>query len=304
MKEKQIKEFANELKEMLSGMVEAGTRVDIHETVKNNDVTYPSVTIMKKEMHGAPSIRLDGFYHDYLEGRNIEEIAESVLAMAEPMSEADFDMEAFMDFDSAKENILFRVVGLEQNSRRLSEMPHVRFLDLAITFYYMLEQKEGSDMAASIQIQNDHLELWQVDTETLYGIAMKNTVEKMPVRLRAVFDVLTEALQVEAPEVEPERKSSMYVLSNEKNFYGAAAIYYPGVLKEAAARFDGDLYILPSSVHEVILLPVNKGDESDVSYFNEMIKEINLAHVAAEEVLSDHLYYYDRERDELMLPAK
>lgn len=304
MKERQIKEFANELKELLSEMAEEGTRVDIHETVKNNDVTYPSVTLMKKGTHGAPSIRLDGFYHDYLEGRSIEEIAEAVLDMAEPMPESGFDMEAFMDFDSAKENILFRVVGLAQNSRRLSEMPHVRFLDLAITFYYMLEQKEGSDMAASIQIQNDHLELWQVDTGTLYDIAMKNTVEKMPVRLRAVFDVLTEALQIDKPEVESERKGSMYVLSNEKNFYGAAAIYYPGVLKEAARKFNADLYILPSSVHEVILLPIGEEDAADISYFNEMIKDINLAHVAAEEVLSDHLYYYDRERDELMIPAK
>lgn len=304
MKEKQIKEFTNELKEMLSGMVEEGTRVDIHETVKNNDVTYPSVTLMKKETHGAPSIRLDGFYYDYLEGRSMEEIAEAVLTMAEPMPESGFDMEAFMDFKSAKANILFRVVGFEQNSRRLSEMPHVRFLDLAITFYYMLEQKEGSDMAASIQIQNDHLELWQVDTGMLYDIAIKNTVKKMPVRLRAVFDVLTEALQIEGPDMRSGQKGNMYVLSNEKNFYGAAAIYYPGVLKEAAERFDADLYILPSSVHEVILLPINKEDESDVSYFNEMIKDINLAHVAAEEVLSDHLYYYDRERDELTIPAR
>lgn len=304
MKEKQIKEFTTELKEILSEMVEEGTRVDIHETVKNNDVTYPSVTLMKKGTHGAPSIRLDGFYYDYLEGRSLEEIAEAVMDMAEPMTESGFDMEAFMDFDSAKENILFRVVGFEQNSRRLSEMPHVRFLDLAITFYYMLEQKEDSDMAASIQIQNDHLELWQVDTGTLYDIAMKNTVEKMPVRLRSVFDVLVEALQMEGAEVEPERKGRMYVLSNEKNFYGAAAIYYPGVLKEAAKRLDADLYILPSSVHEVILLPVEQGNESDVSYFNEMIRDINLAHVAAEEVLSDHLYYYDRERDEVTIPAK
>lgn len=303
MKEKQIKEFTNELKELLIQMVEEGTRVDIHETVKNNDVTYPSITLMKKGTHGAPSIRLDGFYHDYLEGRSMEEIAEAVLAMTDPMPESGFDMEAFMDFDSAKENILFRVVGLDQNSRRLSEMPHVRFLDLAITFYYMLEQKEGSDIAASIQIQNDHLELWQVDTETLYDIAMKNTVEKMPVRMRAVFDVLTEALQIEGPEVKPERKGSMYVLSNEKNFYGAAVIYYPGVLKEAAERFDADLYILPSSVHEVILLPIGKENDSDVSYFNDMIRDINLAHVAAEEVLSDHLYYYDRERNELVIPS-
>lgn len=303
MKEKQIKDFITKLTEMLSQMVEEGTRIDVHDTIKNNDVTYPAITLMKKQMQGAPSIRLDGFYYDYMEGRDLKEIAETILEMAEPMSDTDFDMEAFLDFERAQKNILFRIIGFEQNSKRLIEIPHVRFLDLAITFYYMLEQEEGSDMAASIQIQNDHLEIWQVDTGTLYDIAMKNTVEKMPVQLRAVFDVLTEMLHIDKPEVPKERKSGMYVLSNEKNFYGAAAIYYPGVLKEAASRFGTDLYILPSSVHEVILLPVKKEDDSNVSHFNEMIQDINVAHVAAEEVLSDHLYYYDREKDELRIPV-
>ncbi|MCH5281256.1 MAG: hypothetical protein J1E61_07270 [Lachnospiraceae bacterium] len=303
MKEKHMKEFITKLKEVLSEMVEEGTRIDIHETVKNNDVSYPAITLMPKGINGAPSIRLDGFYYDYLEGRNIEEIAEAIFSISEPMQDSGFDMEDFLDFDSAKENILFRVVGYKQNSKRLSEIPHVRFLDLAITFYYMLEREEGSDVVASIQIQNEHLEIWEVDTETLYDIAVENTVEKMPIRIRGVFEVLTEALHIDKFKTVPDYKGSMYVLSNEKNFYGAASICYPEVLKEAAEHFDADLYIIPSSVHEVLLFPVGKGDQSDVSYFNETIRDINMVHVAAEEVLSDHLYYYDRERDELMIPS-
>ena len=91
----------------------------------------------------------------------------------------------------------------------------------------------------------------------------------------------------------------MYVLSNRTRVQGASCILYPNILKDFAAAVKSDFYILPSSVHEVILLPV-QGDE-DEEGLKRMVCEVNETQVEREEVLSDSVYYYSREREKLSI---
>ena len=134
-------------------------------------------------------------------------------------------------------------------------------------------------------------------------------MEKMPVKFRSIQEILIEMLNqkgIETDDIQNEMTKMqdeipMYVLSNEQNYFGASVLYYPGALKEISKRFQSDLIILPSSIHEVIVLPVNGKEQFDE--MNEMIKEINKDQVADEEVLSDHLYYYNRSTEKLMIPS-
>lgn len=310
MKERNFNEFTEQLKEALYEKLGREIRIDIHETVKNNGVTYRALAILRDGSNVSPNIRIDGFYHSYREGTGLDEITAGIMEIYQYSRREKVDLSFFTDFAKAKEHILFKVVGFEKNKERLKVLPHFKFLDLALTFYLGVDltEKEGSN--ASVQIEKEHLKIWNIDEGTLYDIAMKNTVQKLPARCQTICDILLEMLEKDG--IKPGKEAiddfkkktdqmPMYVLSNPKNYFGAAVLYYPGVLKQLGETLQSDLIILPSSIHEIIILPANgKEDEEEL---NEMITDINIHQVAAEEVLSNHMYYYDRERDELRMPS-
>jgi len=86
--------------------------------------------------------------------------------------------------------------------------------------------------------------------------------------------------------------ADMFVLTNISRINGAACMLYEDVLSNFANSIDSDLYILPSSIHEVIIVPqVNNLDKTELC---QMVKEVNAEGVADDEILSDHVYVYNR----------
>lgn len=309
MKETDFYEFSKQLEEQLYQKLGRDVKIDIHETVKNNGVVYHAVAVLEKDCNISPNIRLDGYYHSYSEGIDIAKIAEDIADIYNRSRKGKIDVSFFTDFRKAKPNILLKVVGYEKNKERLKNIPHVKFLDLALTFYFNLEPEAAIGENASIQIENEHLKMWDIDMGKLYDLAMENTQQKLPPRCQNICDIIVDILKQEGIEpgtsvLDDFRTEAealpMYVVSNRKNYFGASVICYPDVLKKMAQRLHSDLIILPSSVHEIILLP-SDGKEN-VRELNDMIADINLHQVAEDEVLSDHLYYYDLERDELRMP--
>lgn len=313
MKEINFNEFVEQLKAALCERVDKETKIEVHETTKNNGITYYGLVMMKKDCNISPNICLEGFYASFRERiSSIEEIADEIMDIFESEQEKNnLNLNSFTDYQKAKERILFKIVNYEGNRKRLENLPHIKFLDLAMTFYYWVEQEEFPQLNASIQIEKSHLDLWGIDEGTLYDLALENTVKKMPASCRTIFDIVLQILEEDGitpgkSAIENFKEQSdevpMYVLSNRKNYFGAAALYYPGVLKKIGKTFESDLIVLPSSIHEVILLPAKRW--TDYDGLNEMIVDINENHVAKEEVLSNHFYYYDLERDELRMPER
>ena len=87
-------------------------------------------------------------------------------------------------------------------------------------------------------------------------------------------------------------RDGMYILSNTLRSYGAACIAYPHILEMIGEILQRDYYVLPSSVHEVVIVPYSSG--LDIRELDEMVREINVTQVAEEEVLSSHAYLYRR----------
>lgn len=309
MEKNKFNEFTEALKEALYQKMGREIRIDIHETVKNNGVSYRALAILRDGCNVSPNIRIDDFYRAYKEGFSMEEITDGILEVYRYSRREKIDLSYIMDFEKAKEYILFKVIGFEKNKERLKTIPHFKFLDLALTFYLGVNLM-GDAGNASVQIEKEHLEMWDIDEGSLYDIAMKNTVKKLPVQCRTVCDIVMEMLEQDG--IRPEREAMeelkktteqvpMYVLSNPKNYFGAAVLYYPGMLKQLGETLQSNLIILPSSIHEIIAIPADGRENPEE--MNEMIRDINMHQVAAEEVLSDHMYYYDLERDELQMPS-
>ena len=144
-----------------------------------------------------------------------------------------------------------------------------------------------------MMICRDQLARWGVTREEVYRQACENTWRLLPVDFRSMGAVMEDALFL--PSLDEVLK--LYVLTNRWKNYGAAAVLYEGQLQAVGEMVGENFFVIPSSVHEMLILPesrVPKREELD-----EMIKEINEIAVAPEEVLGDRAYYYDRDKAEL-----
>ena len=204
------------------------------------------------------------------------------------------DLSFFTDFDRVKYRIIYKLIHRQKNLTLLEDIPHYLFLDLAVVFCcYLPDTPNGN---GSILIHNNHMDYWKITAKTLYDLAIKNTPILLPYELKSMEDVLKCMCPAEsAPSLEADLTTdtpSMYVLSNTEKLYGASAMLYPDVISSFANFLDSDLCILPSSIHEVLLLPIK--ERSHDLELDHIVREVNASQVLEEDILSDHAYYFDR----------
>ena len=148
-----------------------------------------------------------------------------------------------------------------------------------------------------------------MDVNTLYELAGINTPRLLPADIKSMAEVMKKIANehmgsewrdafFEGLSDEP-KFMTQYVLTNCRGIKGAATVLYKGVLKTFADKIGNDLFILPSSVHEVILVPYE--DSMNVAELGAIVKAINLSEVPDEDVLSDHVYLYSRKTEQVIM---
>ena len=276
--------------------------VRLNDVMKNNGIVLSGITMMQDDSNISPTIYLNRYYEAYESGETtLGCIVEDVLATYERNKvKRSVDMRFFMNYENIKDRIIFKLIHAERNEALLKDVPHIRYLDLAIVFQCLVSEEMFGN--ATIMIHKAHLKLWQTTVEELYERALQNTPKLQRYDIKSMRDVLCEMMLLEemeggsTKEIEEYLKElpdsvPMYVLSNKSRVQGAACILYPNILKDFAAAIKSDFYILPSSIHEVILLPVE--GEEDVEALKNMVCEVNGSQVEREEVLSDSVYYFE-----------
>lgn len=272
-----------------------GKTYDIRVTTvtKNNDVRITGVIMMARGDTISPTIYLEGFYEQYQEGAAMERLVDEIISIYEDqMRDINLDMEFFQDFEKVRDRIFYKLISFEKNVRLLEDVPHFRWYDLAIVFYYAMEEELVGK--ASITIHNQHMTMWSQSVDSLYRTAQKNMKEGMPELLLTMSELFR---QMTGVRIQKDDEIPMYVLTNQEKIYGAAALLYSEQLKDLADRIGYDLLILPSSVHEVLLVPDDHRKGYD--FYIRMVDEVNRTQVEPEEVLSYKLYRYNRKRAEI-----
>jgi len=147
----------------------------------------------------------------------------------------------------------------------------------------------------NVLVHSDHLKLWNISEEVLHEYARENTMKLRPFKLQRLDNLIEEL----CPTEDPFRVEGlpMYVLTNTERMFGASGLLYDRLLFMAGEELEDDYYILPSSIHELILVPQKVVE--DPEYFEWMVHEINENELAPEDVLSDHVYFYDRSHHRL-----
>ena len=274
-------------------------KIEYKEVLKNNGIRLDGLLVRFSNKSISPTVYVNDYYDRYVAGEEIDEIADHIVWLIKNNSlEDDFDPESLILFENIKERIVYKLVNYEKNEDLLKTVPHKKFLDLAVVYYISI--KEDIFESASILINNAHLELWGKTMEDIDRLAKENSPRILKPELKSMAQTLMEIIRHEKKKPEDIDEDvlsdcGMYVLSNEKKQFGASAILYDNVIKDFSESLNSDLYILPSSVHEVIMIPSLLVDSVDK--LNEMICEVNATQVPLIDILSNHSYYYSRDKE-------
>lgn len=273
-------EFMNAMLCEIRGQVDAQVRTELYTVMKNNGTRRTGILFKQEDSNLAPTIYLEEFYQKYLKGQQVPDLADSICSIYQEIRvKKTCDCQNLFDFNHVKEHIVYKLIRRDANEELLKQIPYEPFLDLAVVYYIQIDNTRFG--SAAIQIRNEHLRYWRVEKEEIRRLAEKNTQRIYPVQIRQIVRF-------------------MYVATNEQCSLGAAVMRYPDFREKVRGMIRGDFYILPSSIHEVILVPESFGLEPE--RMQEMVKEINQTGVAPEEVLSDSVYYFDGE--EIRIVAK
>ena len=290
--------FKEELLDHLRQILGEEKRISFQSVEKNNGIREEAVVILEEGARIAPTIYLRGFFEDWKWGRKtMEEISRKILLQnARQEKEVDFSLDSFENYEKARGHVYFKLINYERNKVLLTKIPYIPYLDLAVVFYYRLEK--GKFQGATMLIHNCNLEAWKIDPRQLLEDAVMNTSRKLPYSLQGM-DALIRELSGDEDQGLYTGEEIMYVLSNQEKCFGAAALLYPHLLSHISNIFRKNFYVLPSSVHECILVP-DQGQYSRIE-LTRMVREVNQTQVEADEILSDQVYYYDRQQEKLMM---
>ena len=297
------KEFVEEIKRLVESDLGGEYEVCLREVVKNNGVSLTGVTVTDKNSLVAPTLYLDELYVDHQNGRSLQDIATVVVgSLRRGMPKHRVNMDFFTEYDKVKDQICYRLIHFGRNEKLLEKIPYLPFLDLAITFFYPFHHEEIGQ--GSIQITNEHMKRWHVSVKDLWCAANENTKRLFPEQCCPMEEILKEltgmgVCDCDWPELPKEEEAedeerflpTMRVLTNQQKTFGASVILYDHYLEDLAERFGKSFYLVPSSIHEIIAMPVREG--ADENGLEEMIREVN-KEVPPTDVLSDRLYYYDK----------
>ncbi len=317
--------FLDNICRMVSDRLGESADVSLHKVLKNNGTVLDGLVIRDSSSVAAPTIYLNPYYREAEQGMPLSRITDHILMVREQNPGIPEELlEASLDFKAAREHISYRLISRAQNRRLLSTAPHFPYLDLAVIFCLSYEAKKGGSMQAVIE--NHLLEEWHVEKEDLIPLAETYSPILMPPVLMNMEDTLkrhrkdfavsgasgprkSESGEAEEGEMAGEPESAcifpsgnpLYVLTNSFGRYGATSVLFPGILKELSEKLDDDLALIPSSVHEFLI--VRQKDAFPDQELNEMIRSVNETDVLPEERLSDHAYYYSRADDCVWYPG-
>ena len=314
----EYQEFIRRITDSIQTILGDHYQVQCHPVCKNNGVHLDGLIVMSDEANISPTVYLNTYYEQFRHARPLDEIIWEIFSLFKQAPQFGMmNIDQLTNFAAVQPNIAIKLINYEANKELLAEIPHRRFLDLAEVYYFVIRNELLGN--ATILIRNEHTHLWQTNEAALHRIGMRNTLELgWEIRPMNAFirDYLEEEFNVylkdksedsgRAP-AEPDRvqqlaeeilsdiytnedESPLYVLSNTQRFFGASCMLYKDKLREFAALKDSDLYILPSSIHEVILIP--EKISPDYKSLCRMVREINESEVDPCDRLSDRVYRF------------
>lgn len=268
----------------------------LHEVKKNNGVELVGIMARRKGESACPTFYLDDFYEPEMTDNDVEYLAVSIAnRIKNAKMSPTMNVDVLNEFTLAKDGLTLKLINADRNKEFLLDIPHRRFHNLAVIYCYVVPDLEYGGQA-SVTITNSIMKEWDVDESTLFDTAYKNYKNLNPGIITPMRDAIGRSAADELPEVDLQ----MYVISNAKRVWGAVAVLDNEILDRMAGMLDSGFFILPSSIHEIIVVKIDGEFAKESQRLLDMVTEVNGEMVDEQEYLADSVYYYDRGEGEVM----
>lgn len=283
-------QLAADMKQRLSVCGYDDMEIDFQAVEKTNQ-NYESLSVRPKGVNVGIHLNAELAYDTYRRTgsykRACDELMVTLMKAFEDTPVVDTD--TISNYNILKSKLSIEVISAEKNAGLLERVPHERMEDLAVVHRIVLESNDNG--RASMLVTNELMELWGIDHELLKVNALEIASKSRPAVIRSMTDILKDYGADDAFIDTMGQDEVMYVASVPDNIGGAGVIAYPGFMDQAAEKLGGDFWILPSSVHEVLLV-VDDGKQS-AKALCRLVQSVNSEEVRPEERLSNHAYHYD-----------
>ncbi len=289
--------FEEELLKRLRQTASDGDDVCIETVNKNNGLKRRGIVIRSADSKVSPVFYLDLLYEEYLDDMTLDEIVQAIwLYYAEDENIKKIEVHDFLDWERVKSRLYLRVISADMNRETLDTAIHRDYLDLSAVVYVKMDHPSG-DGVAYVIVRKEHLAIWEQDEETVYEIALQNTRQE-----NISFVSITNAISSMLSERDRELllcnermvlNNPLYVLTNEACHFGAVYMLFADVMDQIVDRKGEDIYIIPSSIHETLVVAVS--EVKNLPYLCDVVHDINEIQLSVEDRLSNHIYHYSKE---------
>ena len=292
--EKFKEQFVADVKDRLAEQG-ADVKVSVNEVNKLNE-SYEAITVTPEGSNIGVNMSIEKFYDAVQDGTPYDSVIDKAVETIGRGIEQrpDIDVAALTDYSQMKEKLAMEVVSAEANKEMLENVPHQNMEDMAVVYRFILSSDDEG--RASVLVTNQILENMGVTPEQLHADAMENAPQIKPAEIKGMSEVMAEMMGIEQAEmmgivpVDP-KDEQMFVATVPDKVHGAGVLAYQDFMDQAAERVGGDFFILPSSIHEVLIVPDN--GKMDLKDLENMVKEVNATQVAPADKLTDSVYHYD-----------
>lgn len=318
--------FTEKVKNGVQQFLGEKVQVAVRDVRKNNGIYLRGMTMFGEGSNMSPTIYLDDFFEAYKEGKTLASVVRDIVEIYErSKAHCNMDMNFFSDYNKIQNQIFCKLIHYEKNKDMLKEVPYRPYLDLAVVCYFAYTNEIIGN--GTILIEKSHLDGWGISQEELIRRGLENTRKYLGfhcINMRDMLcDMLAEGFSLDVEELadlpddlpenmvrdiagqvidemaEKNGRGEMYILTNKNKCLGAICMLFDSVLSRMAEKTGTDFVILPSSVHEIILLSVE--EQPKAGELRQMVAEVNESQVEPHEVLSDNVYYYDRKEHKVSI---
>lgn len=290
-----MNEFRMKLMKELKKILGIGYKLTATDVEKNNGKVLHGIAIVKEGQNGGPTVYADSYFKKYSEGESdLEQMATNICMMIAHCFQEDNSglLENIITYDKVKDNLRIALCNYEANREMLSKRPHRHVLDLAVIAFVHIKEV-GKLGSGNLQVTSSLLKAWGVSEDEILDTATENTMKFG--ESYNILDMLEDKM-----ELPKDIDLSLYVLTTKDQNLGASMLFNFELLGEIADKLDSNLFIYPSSIHEVLAYPDKEGKEQRANQ-RSMVEEVNRESVAPEERLSNSVYYFDRKERELSI---
>lgn len=295
----EFNEFKANVVEELREFYGIDAEVEVTTAVKNNGVRLEGIIIRIGEANVSPVIYLEQFYKEFIESDvSIDEIVGRIVEMRESheLQNTDGMISQITNWEYVKSRVYPMLISTEGNEHLLESLVSKEFLDLSVILYVRIESIPQIGGEATVKVTVPMLENMKISEDDIFEAAicnMKNDGYCIQNLFSVVMTMMSEDFE------DNNNHDRMFVYTNSRKQFGAAGLLLSEYLENQLGN--QDFYIIPSSIHETLLVPKSEG--MDALMLKNMVMEVNETTVASEEKLSDSVYFYSADTREISIAA-